>query len=353
MAVACQLFNYDDDLNMPSNGEQWRGAKVLVTGADGFIGSHLTEALVELGADVTALALYNSFDSHGWLDVLDPAVRAKIRLVRGDIRDPHQMIELARGQRTIFHLAALISIPYSYDAPASFVATNVSGTVNILSAARAAEVERIVCTSTSEVYGTAQFTPITEDHPLQGQSPYSASKIAADMMAESFARSFDTPVVILRPFNTFGPRQSERAVIPTVIRQVLDTKCGEIRLGDLRPYRAFSYVSDTVHAFLAAASGGADMIGKVYNAGVNRMVTIGDLAEMIRMIAGSNKPVIQEDVRRRPPASEVMALIADSSRLQAAVGWQPRVELETGIATTLDWWRGHIARARPDSSYVV
>lgn len=332
---------------------QWNKLNVLVTGADGFIGSHLTEDLCRKGANVTALALYNSFDSHGWLDDMPADLRRSVRLVRGDVRDPHQMMTLCRDQHVVFHLAALIAIPYSYDAPSSYVATNVSGTVNVLAAARAAGVRRVVHTSTSEVYGTAQFTPITEAHPLQGQSPYSASKIAADMMAESFARSFEMPVVTLRPFNTYGPRQSERAVISAIIRQILDPNCDAIRLGDLRPQRAFSYVADTVEAFQRAALGGADMIGHVFNAGVDRMITIGDLVALIRQIARSDKPVMTEDERKRPAASEVMALMADSARLQAATGWQPAVSLEDGIARTLDWWRGRIAHVRRDSSYIV
>lgn len=332
---------------------RWANVNVLITGADGFIGSHLADKLCRAGANITGLALYNSFDSHGWLDDLPTDVRREIRLVRGDVRDPHQMLALCKDQTVVFHLAALISIPYSYDAPTSFVATNISGTVNILSAARAAGVERVIHTSTSEVYGTAQFTPITEDHPLHGQSPYSASKIAADMMAESFARSFATPVVTLRPFNTYGPRQSERAVIGAIIRQVLDPNCATIRLGDLRPERAFSYVTDTVDAFLCAAAGGPEMIGQVFNAGVQRMIRIGDLADLIRRIAKSDKPITAEEVRKRPADSEVMALMADSTRLHSATGWTPRVSLEDGIAQTLDWWRARIAHVRPDQSYMV
>ena len=224
----------------------WSRRKVLITGADGFIGSHLAEAMVAVGADVTALALYNSFDSHGWLDDLPAKAKSALRQVRGDIRDPHQMAKLCRGRDVVFHLAALIAVPYSYDAPSSYVQTNVQGTVNVLSATREAGVSRVIHTSTSEVYGTARFTPITEDHPLQGQSPYSASKIAADMMAESFHRSFAVPVITLRPFNTYGPRQSERAVISMVIRQALDPRCDALRVGDLPPSRDFSFVADTV-----------------------------------------------------------------------------------------------------------
>ena len=340
-------------MSSSSASTSWRGRRVFVTGADGFIGSHLVERLVTEGAEITALALYNSFDAHGWLDDLPADKRAAVRLERGDIRDPHQMQALAKGQEAIFHLAALIAIPYSYAAPSSYVQTNVQGTVNVLQAARDAGVARIVHTSTSEVYGTAQFTPITEDHPLQGQSPYSASKMAADMMAESFYRSFETPVVTLRPFNTYGPRQSERAVISTVIRQAIDPACGEIRLGDLTPTRDFNFVGDTVSAFLAAASLGDEHLGRVYNAGSGRMVTIGEMVEMVRRVTGCTKPIVQEDHRRRPAKSEVMALMADASRLRAACGWESRVNLEEGLRVTADWWRARADRLRADAGYMV
>ncbi|MEN8198354.1 MAG: SDR family NAD(P)-dependent oxidoreductase, partial [Pseudomonadota bacterium] len=227
----------------------YRGKNVLVTGADGFIGSHLVEALAQNGAKVTALALYNAFGSHGWLDELSDKVAARLTRTRGDLRDTAFMDRLVEGQDFVFHLGALIAIPHSYDAPQSYVDTNIAGTLNVLEAARRHGVSRLVHTSTSEVYGTALVKPITEDHPLQGQSPYSASKIGADMMAEAYARSFDLPVVILRPFNTYGPRQSERAVIPTVIRQALDPECDSIKVGDVAPTRDFNYVGDTVDAF--------------------------------------------------------------------------------------------------------
>ncbi len=331
----------------------WKNRKVLITGADGFIGSHLAERLVALGADVTALALYNSFDTSGWLDDTPGETRAVLRIVRGDVRDPHQMIELCKGQDVVFHLAALIAIPYSYDAPSSYVQTNVQGTVNVLQAARAGAVTKIVQTSTSEVYGTALFTPITEDHPLQGQSPYSASKIGADMIAESFARSFDLPVVTLRPFNTYGPRQSERAVISTVIRQVLDDRCDAIRVGDLTPKRDFNFVGDTVEAFIAAASLDGSHAGTAFNAGSGRMVTIGDMIDLVRAVTGSEKPIIQEEHRKRPANSEVLTLLADSDRLTKASGWSSNVSLEQGIERTVAWWRGRIDRVRADSGYMV
>ncbi len=331
----------------------WENRKVLVTGADGFIGSHLAERLVALGADVTALALYNSFDSSGWLDDASKEIRSVLRVVRGDVRDPHQMAALAKGQDVVFHLAALIAIPYSYDAPSSCVQTNVLGTVNVLKAALEGGASRVVHTSTSEVYGTALFTPITEEHPLQGQSPYSASKIGADMITESFARSFELPVVTLRPFNTYGPRQSERAVISTVIRQVLDDRCEDIRVGDLTPTRDFNFVGDTVEAFIAAASLDASHIGSVFNAGSGRMVSIGEMIDKVRAVTGCEKPIVQEQHRKRPAGSEVLTLLADASRLTRATGWSSQVSLEQGIERTVEWWRGHMDRVRANSGYMV
>jgi UDP-glucose 4-epimerase len=326
---------------------------VLVTGADGFIGSHLVTALARQGAVVTALAAYNSFDSHGWLDEVDPALRAGMTLVRGDIRDADQMMALCRGQEVVFHLAALIAIPFSYAAPSSYVQTNVQGTLNLLSAARAAGVRRFVHTSTSEVYGTARFTPITEDHPLQGQSPYSASKIGADMMAESFARSFGTPVITLRPFNTYGPRQSERAVISTVIRQALDPACAAIRVGDLTPTRDFNFVEDTAAAFMAVASLGDEHAGAVFNAGTGVHVSIGTMVEMVRELTGCTKKLEVEEHRKRPANSEVFTLLADASRLTAASGWRPQVDLREGLRRTIEWWRPRLDRLRPDLGYMT
>jgi len=331
----------------------WENKKVLVTGADGFIGSHLAEALANAGAEVTALALYNSFDSHGWLDDLPETARAAMRLVRGDIRDPHQMLMLCKGQEVVFHLAALIAIPYSYDAPSSYIQTNVQGTANVLSAAGGAGVSRVIHTSTSEVYGTAQFTPITEAHPLVGQSPYSASKIGGDVIADSFYRSFDTPVITMRPFNTFGPRQSERAVISTVIRQALDLRCETIKLGDLTPTRDFNFVADTVAAFLEVAGLDDDQNGTVFNVGSGRMVSIGDMVDDVLRITGCDKPVVHEAHRQRPADSEVMALMADASRLNQACGWSPKFDLGAGLEKTIDWWRGRIERVRDDAGYMV
>jgi UDP-glucose 4-epimerase len=333
----------------------YRGKKVLVTGADGFIGSHLVERLAAAGASVTALSLYNSFDHHGWLDELPVETLHRVNLVRGDVRNGPFIGRLVEGQELIFHLAALISIPYSYEAAHSYVDVNVTGTLNVLEAARVHGVQRIVHTSTSEVYGTAQYTPIDEHHPLQGQSPYSASKIGADMMAESYARSFGLPVVILRPFNTFGPRQSERAVIPTVIRQCLDPVCPAIRTGDLRPIRDFTYVSDTVEAF--AAIGLADKLeyGSVYNSGTGTAVSIGEIVEKVRRLTGSRKPVEVEGARVRPEHSEVQRLVADARRFATATDWRPQVSLEEGLARTVAWWRQRIesGRVRPFSSYMT
>ncbi|MBN8975026.1 MAG: SDR family NAD(P)-dependent oxidoreductase [Rhizobiales bacterium] len=315
------------------------GAKILVTGADGFIGSHLTEALVAAGADVTALAQYNSFDSHGWLDDLPQSTRQKLNLVRGDIRDAAFVSRLVHDHHYVFHLAALIAIPYSYFAPQSYVETNVLGTLNVLEAVRQHGTERLVVTSTSEVYGTALKMPIDETHPLQGQSPYSASKIGADMMAEAFARSFGVPVVILRPFNTFGPRQSERAIIGTIIRQALDQECDAIRVGDTTTERDLTFVTDTAAAFMAAGLADDVEYGHAYNAGNQRAIAIGDLIDIILELTSSRKPIIPDEKRLRPINSEVRALLADSTKFARATGWTPKVTLREGLQRTIDWWR--------------
>ncbi|MET0708293.1 MAG: SDR family NAD(P)-dependent oxidoreductase [Tardiphaga sp.] len=321
----------------------YSGTRILVTGADGFIGSHLTEALVAAGGDVTALAQYNSFDSHGWLDDLPDATRKAIRLVRGDVRDAAFVSRLVAGHQIVFHLAALIAIPHSYLSVQSYVDTNVIGTVNVLEAARQHGTERVVHTSTSEVYGTAMTMPIDESHPLQGQSPYSASKIAADMMAEAFARSFGLPVVTLRPFNTFGPRQSERAIIATTIRQVLDPSCQAIMVGDATTVRDLTFVEDTAAAFMAAGLAEGIEFGQSYNAGSQRSIKIGSLIDLILEITSSNKPVVQDEKRLRPTNSEVRALLADSTRFHHATGWSPKVSLQDGLARTVDWWRGRLS----------
>jgi len=328
----------------------YSGSVVAVTGADGFIGSHVVEALVHAGAKVRALALYNSFGTHGWLDELAPDIRKNVEVQFGDVRDPHFMLDFVNGTDTVFHLAALIAIPYSYRTPQSYVDVNVTGTLNVLEAARRGNVRRMIHTSTSEVYGTAQFTPITEEHPLQGQSPYSASKIGADHMVEAFARSFDLPVVILRPFNTFGPRQSERAVIPTVIRQALDRNCAEIRLGDLTPVRDFNYVSDIAAAFLAAGKSDALEYGSAYNAGTGVAVSVAEMVETVRAVTGCNKPLVEEKSRLRPAKSEVYALLASGDRFRGASGWSPKTTLKQGIEYTVTWWHKRIAEGRIRSS---
>jgi NAD dependent epimerase/dehydratase len=334
----------------------YNGRKVLVTGADGFIGSHLTEKLVARGASVTALCLYNSFDHCGWLDDLPETVRSKLTIVRGDIRDTVFVRRIMQGKAIVFHLAALIAIPYSYMAAQSYVETNVLGTLNLLQAARETGIARIVHTSTSEVYGTAITTPISESHPLQGQSPYSASKIGADMMAEAFARSFGLPVAILRPFNAFGPRQSERAVIPTIIRQSLDPKCPAILVGDTTTIRDFTFVYDTVEAFLALGLAPNIQFGYPYNAGSGTAVTIGDIVDLVIRLTNCNKsPVTRNPDRLRPPASEVRALLADSSRLHADTGWQTTVDFTEGLKRTITWWNDRIGNGlvRRESAFIT
>jgi len=317
----------------------YKNSKILVTGADGFIGSHLVECLVQAEAKVTALAQYNAFGTTGWLEDLDDSGAEAVTIERGDIRDPAFVTRMVAGHDIVFHLAALIAIPHSYAAAQSYVDTNVTGTLNILEAARTHGVSRVVHTSTSEVYGTAITVPIGEDHPLQGQSPYSASKIGADMMAEAYARSFDLPVVILRPFNTFGPRQSERAVIPTVIRQALDPECETIAVGDTSPTRDFNYVADTVAAFAAVGASDTIPFGTPLNAGSGVAVSIKETIDRIVEITGCNKPVVTDAGRVRPANSEVRALLADPTRLTEMTGWSSTVDLDTGLGHTIDWWR--------------
>ncbi len=321
----------------------FEGCRILVTGSDGFIGSHLVERLVARQARVTALSYYNSFDSFGWLSDLPSAILSEITVVRGDVRDPAQMRRLVREHDVVFHLAALIAIPHSYEAAHSYVETNVSGTLNLLEAVREFGIRRFIHTSTSEVYGTAQTTPIAESHPLQGQSPYSASKIGADMMAEAFARSFDLPVVVLRPFNTFGPRQSERAVIPTIIRQVLDPTCAAIQIGATTPERDLTYVNDMVSAFIAAAEGSNLEYGRPYNAGNGSSISVGALIDVIQAIAGVNKRVMHEPSRMRPANSEVRMLLADPTRFSQATGWNAKIPLREGLELTIDWWQKRMA----------
>lgn len=317
--------------------------KVLVTGAGGFIGSHLAERLVNEGAKVTSLVHYNALGSPGWLQ--SSPQRGDMKIVAGDICDPWFMQTLVEGHDIVFHLAALIAIPYSYVAPESYVRTNVLGTLNVLQAARRCGIERMVHTSTSEVYGTALYVPIDEKHPLQGQSPYSASKIGADKMVESFHLSFNLPCVTVRPFNTFGPRQSARAVIPTILSQIL-TK-NEVKLGSLTPTRDLNYVDNTVDGYLAAGRAPA-AIGQTINLGSGREISIGNLAAMISRIVGRDVPVIQETDRLRPPKSEVERLLADNTLAKELLGWDPRTDLETGLARTIEWFRENQSRYEAD-----
>jgi NAD dependent epimerase/dehydratase len=331
----------------------YRDKRVYVTGADGFIGSHLVERLVQAGASVTALVLYNSFGRLGWLgDDVPDAVRRRCRPVLGDIRDEAFVRESLKGHDMVFHLAALIGIPYSYTAPFSYVDTNTKGTLHVLEAARSNKVARVVHTSTSEVYGTAVTVPIHETHSLHGQSPYAASKIAADVMAEAYHRSFGLPVVTLRPFNTYGPRQSERAVIPTVIKQLL-AGAQELRLGRLDPRRDFNYVTDTVEAFLAVGQADNAALGGVYNAGTGCDVSIGDVVAMLARIVGAHPSIVEEAGRVRPEASEVMRLQADATRLAKETGWAPRVSLEDGLRRTVEWWRQRQDGRSSDLSYTI
>ena len=314
-----------------------RGTKVLVTGADGFIGSHLAERLVSEGADVRAFCIYNSRGSAGWLDEADPATRAALDIRLGDIRDARFVAAATEGVEIVFHLAALIAIPYSYAAPQSFIDTNVSGTLQALEAARAAGVRRFIQTSTSEVYGTPETLPITESHPLAAQSPYAASKVAADQLALAFARSYQLPVVVLRPFNTYGPRQSDRAVLPTMLRQLLDGRT-EIRLGRLDPRRDLTFVADTVDGFVRAATApGID--GEVIQLGTGRSESIGELLALACRLLGVDAQAVEDQERVRPDASEVLVLQSDPSRARERLGWEARTSLEEGLRATIDWLR--------------
>jgi dTDP-glucose 4,6-dehydratase len=326
---------------------EWNGRRVLVTGAGGFVGSHLTERLVRAGARVRAMVHYNALGTWGWLD--QSPVRGDIDVIAADLADRDSVVRAMKGSEIVFHLGALIAIPYSYEAPASYVHTNVIGTLNVLQAARELGVERVVHTSTSEVYGTAQYVPIDEKHPLQGQSPYSASKIGADKMAEAFHRSFGVPVVTLRPFNTFGPRQSARAVIPTIITQCLAGNT--VRLGSLEPTRDFGFVTDSVEGYLLAA-GTDEVVGMTINLGTGREISIGDLAGTIMKMTGSTAAIESDEQRLRPEASEVDRLLADNSLARSLLGWQPQVTLEDGLARTIDWIRQNSERFRP-GTYVV
>ena len=309
-------------------------AKVLVTGADGFIGSHLVEELVAAGHDVRALALYNSFGSWGWLD--QSPIKNQIEVVMGDVRDPHFCRTIVKDIDTVFHLAALIAIPYSYVAPDSYIATNVTGTLNICQAAVDAGCTRVLHTSTSEVYGTAQYVPINEDHPLQPQSPYSASKIGADAIAKSFHAAFDLPLTIVRPFNTYGPRQSARAVIPTIIAQIA-AGAQEIKLGDVSPTRDFNYVADTCRGFMAIADA-PNTAGRTINIASNDEISIGDTLNLIRDIMKSDVTFVTDTARLRPENSEVFRLWGDNTQLKELTGYDPQMSLREGLSETVDWF---------------
>jgi dTDP-glucose 4,6-dehydratase len=317
------------------------GKRILVTGADGFIGSHLTEALVRAGCDVRSFVFYNSFNSWGWLDQVDPEIRASLDVFPGDIRDPHGVNVAMKGCDVVFHLAALIAIPFSYHSPDTYVDTNVKGTLNVLQAARDLGVDKVVHTSTSEVYGTAQFVPITEEHPLQGQSPYSASKIGADQMAASFHASFDLPVSTVRPFNTYGPRQSARAVLPTAITQIANGQT-RLKLGAMHPTRDFNYIKDTVRGFVAAGESDSS-VGQVINIGSNFEVSIGAAVRLIAELMGVDVSIESDDTRMRPPKSEVDRLWADNAKARQLLGWEPEYAgldgLRRGLGETIEWFR--------------
>lgn len=323
--------------------------QVAVTGAEGFIGSHLVEALVRRGYRVRAMVLYNMYSSRGWLESLAPDILDQVQVVFGDVRDPASVRGLVEDTAVVYHLAALGSVPYSYSAPRSFVDTNVIGTLHVLEAVRACRTPRLVHTSTSETFGTARAVPIGEGHMLQAQSPYAASKIAADKLVESYHLSFGTPVVTLRPFNTFGPRQSARAVIPAIIIQ-LAAGSRQLKLGALNPTRDFSYVTDTARAFVELGEApGSAVLGELFNAGTGSDVSIGQLAEDIAGLMGVEADIIEDSERLRPKDSEVMRLVCDASRLRYRTGWQPEVSREEGLRRTIEWFLepGNLARYRP------
>lgn len=313
-----------------------KNAKILVTGADGFIGSHLVEQLLQRGYQVRAFVFYNSFNSWGWLDTLPKSILEKLDVFAGDIRDPNGVLEAITGCDVVFHLAALIAIPFSYHSPDSYVDTNIKGTLNVLQAAKRLGTGRLLVTSTSEVYGTAQYAPINEKHPFQGQSPYSATKIGADRLAESFYRSFDTPVVIVRPFNTYGPRQSARAVIPTVITQLLSGQT-ELRLGSLHPTRDFNYVLDTVEGFIALAEADA-AVGKEINIATGKEYSIEAVAQKLIAAINPEARIITDEQRLRPDASEVFRLMGDNSLITTLTPWQPKHDLDAGLYETINWF---------------
>lgn len=320
--------------------------KVLVTGADGFIGSHLTEQLIESGYEVKAFTYYNSFNTWGWLDTLPKDKLKQIEIFAGDVRDPNGVYEAMKGIDQVFHLAALIAIPFSYHSPDSYVDTNIKGTLNVLQAGRKLDTEKIMITSTSEVYGTAKYVPIDEHHPYQGQSPYSATKIGADRLAESFYRSFDMPITIVRPFNTFGPRQSARAVIPTIITQLLAGK-EEIELGSLSPTRDFNYVKDTANGFIEIAKSNKT-IGQEINIATQKEISIGYLAEVIINQINPNAKIVCDEQRLRPNKSEVNRLLGSNEKIMQLTDWKQQYTFEEGIAETIEWLKKHLESYKTD-----
>lgn len=324
----------------------WGGRRVLVTGGDGFIGSHLVDRLLGEGAEVRALVHYSPSGRLGWLQGRE----ADVEILAGDVRDGERVLQAVEGTQVVFHLAALIGIPYSYESPESYVQTNVLGTYHVLNAGRRAGVERIVHTSTSEVYGTALSVPIDESHPLQPQSPYSATKIGADMLTISFHRSFGLPVAIVRPFNTYGPRQSTRAVIPTLLGQLYGD-AAQIRVGAVSPTRDFNYVDDTVSGFLAVATANR-AIGEVINIGSGREISVGDLVELLFEVTGRRKELVVEDERLRPTGSEVHRLLCDNTRAQDWAGWKPQVSLEEGLRATAEWVRQNLSELKTNAYHV-
>lgn len=322
--------------------------RVLVTGADGFIGSHLTERLVESGYKVKAFVYYNSFNSWGWIDSFSDELKKEIEIFSGDIRDPNGVQESMKNVDAVFHLAALIGIPFSYHSPDSYVDTNIKGTLNVLQAARNLKTERVLVTSTSEVYGTAQFVPITESHPFQGQSPYSATKIGADRIAESYFRSFELPVTIVRPFNTYGPRQSARAVIPSIITQLLSGK-KKIKLGDLTPTRDLVYVKDTVNGFIEIFKSDKT-IGEEINIATQSEISIGNLVKLILRLMDRECEIETEEIRIRPEKSEVKRLFGSNEKIMRLTKWKQKYDFETGLQNTIDWFSdpGNLARYKSD-----
>lgn len=321
-------------------------AKILVTGADGFIGSHLVEKLVEEGYQVKAFVFYNSFGTWGWLDSIDKRILDVIEIVQGDIRDSNGVLNAMKGVDLVFHLAALIAIPFSYQFPDSYVDTNIKGTLNVLQAARQLSLKRVLITSTSEVYGTAKYVPIDELHPFQGQSPYSATKIGADRLAESFYRSFNLPVTIVRPFNTYGPRQSARAVIPTIITQLL-SGAETIRLGAVSPTRDFNYVKDTVNGFYEIAKSGAT-IGEEINIATQNEISIGDLAQKIINKLNPSAKIICDEVRLRPKKSEVNRLLGCNEKIRRLTDWEPQYTLDEGLDKTITFFQSNLDKYKAD-----